>query len=386
MVEHAGLTGFLWIGDAIYSGNNTLEGLVAGYENLTASMEYSAFRKSLSFVDGTWDDHDYGVNDGGRDVTEKSERQDLYLDFLFGKGAGGAELRAREGVYHTRDVKLAQNRWLKVVFLDTRYHRGSHYIPSVGEIHLPLTALVAAALRTTYTLLGFGRSHDADVLGAAQWAWLERTLRESNADFHAIVSSIQVLTSNPVVESWGHFPMAKRRLLKLLSDTDPSGPVLLSGDVHHAELSTATVVRGGEATSELMEVTSSGLTHTCGTGRITSFLCPAMLRQFADHRPFEEATFTGKNFGHMELSSDGRALDVTVLDLDTFKPVMQHRVDAHTTLRPGPISDIIYKEFPIDAPFVVKMYSVALLLGIFIFVVLKRLFRRKAPLKGRKSD
>ena len=39
----------------------------------------------------------------------------------------------------------------------------------------------------------------------------------------------QVLTSNPLVESWAHFPMAKRRLLNLLLETKPTNLLLLSG-------------------------------------------------------------------------------------------------------------------------------------------------------------
>lgn len=48
-----------------------------------------------------------------------------------------------------------------------------------------------------------------------------------------------MLTSNPLVESWAHFPAAKRRLLRLLHDTNPANLLLLSGDVHYAELSGA---------------------------------------------------------------------------------------------------------------------------------------------------
>ena len=49
-----------------------------------------------------------------------------------------------------------------------------------------------------------------------------------------------MLTSNPLVESWAHFPAAKRRLLRLLQDTNPANLLLVSGDVHYAELSGAT--------------------------------------------------------------------------------------------------------------------------------------------------
>jgi hypothetical protein len=38
------------------------------------------------------------------------------------------------------------------------------------------------------------------------------------------------------VESWGHFPTAKQRLLQLLDTTKPKGLLILSGDVHYAEI------------------------------------------------------------------------------------------------------------------------------------------------------
>ena len=48
-----------------------------------------------------------------------------------------------------------------------------------------------------------------------------------------------MLTSAAAVESWGHFPRERRRLLSLLEETRPRGALLLSGDVHYAELAGA---------------------------------------------------------------------------------------------------------------------------------------------------
>ena len=74
------------------------------------------------------------------------------------------------------------------------------------------------------------------MLGETQWQWLEDQLGHSPADLNIVVSSIQVLTTNPLVESWGHFPHAKARLLDLLVRTRPKHLLLLSGGVHYAEL------------------------------------------------------------------------------------------------------------------------------------------------------
>lgn len=379
---------FHWIGDAVYSPNNSVAGLVHAYKNLTDNVEYQLFQERMDVIDGVWDDHDYGVNDGGRDVEDKGTRQGMFLDFLFGSGEGNAVLRAQEGLYHSRMVALGEGLTAKLVFLDTRSHRGPHWLYSIGAIPLPLTALIAASVRTTYTMLGFGREHDADMLGEAQWAWLTRTLSDSDADFHVIVSSIQVLTTNPVVESWGHFPVARRRLLDLLRVTDPSGAVLLSGDVHHGELSSASIVRGYETESgasakasrqqPLVEVTSSGLTHTCGGGRLTGLLCPAMLKQFSKHRLSPEATFTGKNFGILQGvspalsgSTGPAALDVSVVDLASRATVLQHRVFAHDTQVPrDPISVIRAHDLAVDVAFVGKVYAATVTIGLVILWLL----------------
>ncbi|CAN0505676.1 unnamed protein product, partial [Ectocarpus sp. 8 AP-2014] len=91
-----------------------------------------------------------------------------------------------------------------------------------------------------------GSEYRGSVIGEDQWDWLEGQLEDSDASVHVLVSTLQashkcagcclVLTSNPLVESWGHFPRSRERLLDLLHRTNPPGLVILSGDVHHAEL------------------------------------------------------------------------------------------------------------------------------------------------------
>ena len=118
----------------------------------------------------------------------------------------------------------------------------------------------------------FCRHSPPQILGEAQWSWLERELQENSNDnntVHIIVSSIQVLTTNPFVESWGHFPDELVRLLRLLNN-NLSGVILLSGDVHYAEISSTMHAMTNHDDDHddlekrsLFEVTSSGLTHSC---------------------------------------------------------------------------------------------------------------------------
>jgi hypothetical protein len=221
---------------------------------------------------------------------------------------------------------------IRFILLDTRSYRDPHWIRSIGEYKfIPFSALIAAGLRLVATIFGYGLGHDGDVLGNEQWQWLETILDKSThvstpdqsdqaqeedhgfvqADFHVIVSSVQVFTSNPVVESWGHYPLAKRRLVDLFQKYDPSGLVFLSGDIHASEISTAQVQRSSRdvspsslfsstsasTPSHWYEVTSSGLTHTCRDNFITKPICPVMMEMFPSHRSEKEKYFMERNFG-----------------------------------------------------------------------------------------
>lgn len=128
---------------------------------------------------------------------------------------------------------------------------------------------------------------------------------------HLIVSSVQLLTSNPLVESWGHFPVSKARLLALLAEARPAAALVLSGDVHFAEFlgpaaaaaassspfsshsfsasrSTSSASSASPpsaaSVSSLLEVTSSGLTHSCGLTGLARLACGTVLDLFYRHR------------------------------------------------------------------------------------------------------
>ncbi|CAM9505479.1 unnamed protein product, partial [Ectocarpus fasciculatus] len=288
---------FLWTGDAAYVEDNSLEAQRRALQEAKHGAEYSRFAAGRA-VYGTWDDHDYGVNDGGRTVDNKGARQEAFLDFL---GLQDQDVVDREGVYYSKDFYFSDSVDVKVIFLDTRSHRDMHYVRSLGELHLPFTALISAFIRLSMATLGIGRAHDGDVLGEAQWTWLESLLRDSTADVHVLVSSVQVSTSNPVVESWGHFPKAKKRLLQLFQKYDPPGLLLISGDVHHGEVSNIPFSRVGGEKGQWYEITSSGLTHSCRDSKFTELICPVMLRSFNAHRAGNHNFLMERNFGLLSI-------------------------------------------------------------------------------------
>ncbi len=224
---------WLWLGDNIYADTDQVEAMSAAYRHLEESPEYAAFTRQIGTVYGTWDDHDYGRNDAGREWAFKEEAKELMLEFL--EVPAGAEVRKRAGVYQSYRIGD-----VKVILLDTRYFRDD------------LAAPVRSGDR-------YGPNPDGDILGEAQWAWLRAELTDSDARAHLIGSSIQVLPTEHGYEKWANFPTARERLLALLAEVRPALPLLLSGDRHLAEFASE---RLGDYT--VYEFTSSGLTHVYG--------------------------------------------------------------------------------------------------------------------------
>lgn len=111
--------------------------------------------------------------------------------------------------------------------------------PSSAERARGRSGVLVLLLDVRYHRHPYNSNGTGDFLGEEQWAWLERTLRGSRARAHVLVSGIQILSVKGVGESWSAFPDARRRLLTLLHRLRVAAPILLSGDIHMAELNAA---------------------------------------------------------------------------------------------------------------------------------------------------
>lgn len=257
--------GFVWIGDAVYSkrpkGWRTMRDAFRRQQSLA---NYSHFVRGRQMIDGVWDDHDYAENDAGRTAVsgeERRQRQRTYLRDLLSLSSGDPRYD-RDGLYsshlivndHLTTTQDVGNGNVRVLILDTRSHRDDHFVPSVAVYEYPLSALFAAVTRWICATFQLGTHYQGDILGEEQWEWLEEQLsRAANEDDSStlVVSSIQVFTQNPIVESWSHFPAAKSRFMQLLQRYDLRGLVVISGDVHFAELT--------RSSHGVLEVTTSGM-------------------------------------------------------------------------------------------------------------------------------
>ncbi|MFV8369761.1 alkaline phosphatase D family protein [Flavobacterium sp. LB2R40] len=229
---------WIWGGDNVYSDTEDMSFLKRNYEIQKQDADYLKFIED-KIVLGTWDDHDYGANDGGQEYPFKRQSQQLLLDFL--DTSKYAPERTRDGVYNTKTILVNGNK-IKVIVLDSRFFR---------------TALTKATdLKKRFQPNKYG---EGTILGEAQWEWLQKELENSEAQFNVIISSIQFLSNKHGFETWGNYPHEVDKLEKLIVSTKAKGAFILSGDRHIATFSSKNVTG---LSYPLVDFTSSGLTHT----------------------------------------------------------------------------------------------------------------------------
>ncbi|MCX6935950.1 MAG: alkaline phosphatase D family protein [Verrucomicrobia bacterium] len=225
---------WIWLGDNFYNdwaegkymkSNDDPEAFQKGY----ALLRQSEAMKSLQRIDpkimATWDDHDYGQNDAGKDYPRKEESRNAFVKFF-----GGPD--RPDGVYSSKDFGPA-GQCVRVILLDTRYNRDP--LPRKGMV-----------------------SPDGDMLGEVQWQWLEGELSKPGANLVVVGSSVQLVSDLHPYEKWANFPKARARFLNLLAQTKAKGVVIISGDRHWAEISR---LSDNPAGYPLYDITSSGLTE-----------------------------------------------------------------------------------------------------------------------------
>jgi len=231
---------FIFMGDNVYIDSSNPEDMSTAYSMLSNNANFSKFRKSTPVI-GTWDDHDYGITDGGKNFIGKVDAKKAFIEFF-----DYPELKQVDGVdrgiYHTKELSINGKR-VQIILLDTRWFR--------DDIQ---KSFLNRKQREKLNIGPYQPVWDKNktMLGEKQWSWLKSELRKPY-DFRVIVSSIQVLPEYTGWESWANLPYERTRLLDLVHDfTDNT--MFVSGDVHRAEMSKLEY-----KDKTFIEITSSGL-------------------------------------------------------------------------------------------------------------------------------
>ena len=269
---------FVMLGDNVYgdakSGDASLPELRRAYATLAQHPDFRALVAETPVLP-TWDDHDYGENDGGGDFAFKQEAERIFETFW---GIEVPDPRAqREGVYGEW-IFGSEGKRLQVILLDTRYFRSA--LTPIPE---------GSTLKGRYIE---SIAEDQAMLGEEQWSWLEGALQKP-ADLRIVVSSIQVLAEGHGWERWGLLPMERGRLLSLLHSTPDV--IVVSGDRHWSSMY--------RDETGLTEMTSSAINR------------PSK-RMFTDTGPHQfTKPYVKPNFGEIEINWERKQADLTTFDV-----------------------------------------------------------------------
>jgi alkaline phosphatase D len=276
---------FLFLGDNVYADTEDVAVMRGKYAKLDADTGFAALREMCPIL-GVWDDHDYGVNDGGASYPMREASQREFAAFF--RLPADSPVRQRPGIYDARRFG-PEGRVVQIIQLDARYFRGSLVkLPQKGEFG-PYTVNLDPA---------------ATVLGEAQWLWLAEQLREP-ADLRVVMSSYQFLPQDHGWECWENFPAERARFLRLLKETGAGGVIVLSGDRHMGEIMKLPVSDPLSPGAPVWEITSSGLTNGGGGTE----------NEPNRHR-VSPGVYRDLNFGLLEIDWEKRQVNGSIRRLD----------------------------------------------------------------------
>ena len=213
-IEKKELDLFMFIGDNVYGDqkDGELDKLIRTYKQQYNNLENFLKNVSTEFI---WDDHDFGLNDGGSDYRYKDRAKELFLETW--KIPSQDPRRQRDGLYFD---KMIEKNGLKVhlIFLDNRTFKSEW----------KLTDEFNKEGKERYV-----KDFDPDktLLGKKQWQWLKDKLNE-DSNIKIILSSLQILSLGHGWESWDKLPLERERLFNLIDESNVSNLFILSGDRH----------------------------------------------------------------------------------------------------------------------------------------------------------
>ena len=267
-------------GPAYVSNDVELDELREGFAELAAKPEFQAVRDAFPMM-VAWDDHDYGANDAGGEFPFKGLAERVHEVFW---GLEDQDVGAWDGTYYARSFGPDGQR-VQIIMLDTRFFRSA----------LTPTDAFGTAGKERYLPAPAGSMQD--MLGAAQWTWLENQLQQP-ADIRLVVSSIQVMPTVHGWEAWSTMPAERQRLFNLVQRTGANGVVFLSGDRHAAYV----YEEDGKLPYAAHELTASSINVS-----FASELAEMDERQLG-------AAYPPENYGAVEIDWAAKTLSLEVLD------------------------------------------------------------------------
>ena len=272
---------FLMLGDNIYgsSKNGDLKKLETAYEIQKKNFNKYKFNP---YFEAIWDDHDYGLNDGGKEYSLNKKSKELFLEFW--DVPQDDPRRFRKGLYHDLTIKSGSKN-IHILFLDTRTFRDQ----------LKPTDSKGSPGKERYVP---NNDSSLTMLGLEQWKWVSKKL-SNPIDYRIIVSSIQFIATGHGWESWKNLPHERDKLIRLIDKSGVKNTIILSGDRHRGGIYQLKTDKG----NLISEVTSSSLnasypnSEEAGPYRIGS-------------------TFVEENYGAIYLNNKSDTLTISLKNIN----------------------------------------------------------------------
>ena len=279
-IKNENINSFIFLGDNVYGDfpSGKLNKMKKAYAHQKTMIPDWLFKKDVSVI---WDDHDYGINNGGASYPLKKQAQLMYLDFW--NISSGDERRKREGIYTNKFINI-DGFMVNLILLDTRYFRSD----------LDKTIGINPVYKKNLDL-------NSTILGKKQWAWLEEIINRK-ADLVIISTSIQLLATSHRFEKWSNFPHEYIRMKKLLKQSKI--PVLIiSGDRHQGAI---------YEEDNLFEITSSSLNKVLSPSKFIGRPKEADDKMIGD-------MYSGENYGLITIDTEKKEYLIELKDLNGQK-------------------------------------------------------------------
>ena len=271
-------------------GLTTPETLRQAFDEQLQRDGYQRFLQTGIDLFGTWDDHDYGDNDSDETNAYKIPNAKEYVRFLGTPEDSHFYQRAHngKGLYGVQVWDFSRPRGQQLLSdieagLEPDLPLDTNSDVTLSEQSVAVFVLDVRSFKTPWKggTLGQGNfkpDFDGDFLGEEQWSWFEEAISRSQARVNVIVQGLMVHASRYSLngqEDWTKFPRAQHRLYQAVLQPNVRNPIFVSGDVHYAlfmrkDCRKASTAYGETPVRPLLDVVSSGMTHSMGNSQCTA--------------------------------------------------------------------------------------------------------------------
>ncbi len=281
---------FLMMGDNVYASSPADKPIIDQYIKLNSNKDYQDLREKTPFL-ATWDDHDFGQNDGGFDNPEKLEAQKLFVNYW--SYTKNNIPPTQNGIYNSQILGNKKQR-VQFIMLDTRFDRSALI---KNENPDPASKIPRLYLPDT--------SEKSHIFSSEQWKWLEAELKKP-AELRFIISSIQFIANDHAFEKWGNFPLEQQKMIQLLEKNKLKNVIFLSGDRHLSAIAKQKIKTG-----DLFDVTSSGLNR------------PSRATEPEIDQLYNAPSYLKINFGQAEIDWAKKHVVISIIGEDGSAPLTQ---------------------------------------------------------------